>query len=142
MKICPSLVVLAAALSLSACQTPPASPAKGAGLEAPTPSDVFALSDVDTAPERLSSRAFPAYPKMLLRDSVSGVAHIQFIVLADGSVVQVRALRATHPLFAESAIAYASKLKFKPALKNGVPVAARMEIPINFNLTGDVRPRR
>jgi TonB family protein len=131
MKICYSPSVIAALL-LSACQTPSSSIAEGA-IESKAPAHIFELSEVNEEPTPIS-RPAPVFPKPLMRAGVSGVAQIQFVVLADGRVYQAKAVSATHPLFAESAVTAVSKSRFKPAIKDASPVAVRMAVPITFRL--------
>ena len=59
---------------------------------------------------------------------------VEFVVTAEGRVVNVIAVDTTHHGFNDSAIKAVGKWKFKPGVKNGRKVNTRMAVPINFNI--------
>lgn len=77
----------------------------------------------------------PHYPQPLRESSVTGQALISFIVKEDGSVANVSALSATHPLFAQEAIRSVKKWIFLPGCKDGKTVNIHMNVPIIFSIT-------
>jgi TonB family protein len=64
--------------------------------------------------------------------NISGKATIDFFVETDGSVKVAKAIQFTDPQFEEAATECIRQWKFKPALKNGVPVRAELQVPIIF----------
>src|SRR5579863_1673943 len=74
----------------------------------------------------------PAYPLELMKQNVSGTVILYAVILADGTVGRVRVLRSVDERidrFASDAIA---KWQFKPATKNGDPVAVEATFWIPF----------
>jgi TonB family protein len=90
--------------------------ADAAGLSAPT-----ATRKVD-----------PAYPLQLMRENVEGTVIVYAVIHADGSVGAVRVLRGIDDRidpFARQAI---SKWRFRPATRDGAPVAVEATFQIPF----------
>jgi TonB family protein len=67
-----------------------------------------------------------------LPDSVNKNLQVRlsFVVSPDGSVAQVRLLKPSRPDFDAFAIKLVGGFKFEPALKDGKPVAVRLEIDV------------
>jgi TonB family protein len=114
----------------------PAAASPGVSFEIPTtpvPADTHDISQLDVMPvARFQAR--PQYPFALRRANIEGEAVTEFIVDTQGNVQRAYALRATHPEFADAAVAAVSKWKFKPGMKNGRTVNTRMQVPIVFTL--------
>jgi periplasmic protein TonB len=119
-------------------EEPPAPAASAPGVtfevpKAPLPPDTFDVSQLDVVPvPRFQAR--PQYPFALRRDGIPGEAVTDFIVDTDGNVQRAYAIRATHPAFADAAVAAVMKWKFKPGRKNGREVNTHMQVPIVFTL--------
>ena len=81
-------------------------------------------------PPRLRSDVGVKYPEQALRDHVEGVVAVDLVleVGTDGRVTEVAVSTTRGHGFDEAAIAAAQQLVFEPALRDGRPVAAR----INF----------
>ncbi|HVU34814.1 MAG TPA: energy transducer TonB [Opitutaceae bacterium] len=79
-------------------------------------------------------RTPPKYPAALRKAGVTGEATVDFIVMPDGTVAQPTVFAATDPRFGEAAVACVKRWKFKPAERDGHPVATRMQVPIMFTL--------
>jgi TonB family protein len=69
------------------------------------------------------SKPPPSYTKEARRNSVQGFVKLRVLLAADGKISRVRVLRGLPAGLTESAIKSACKIKFKPALKDGRPVA-------------------
>jgi TonB family protein len=76
----------------------------------------------------------PKFTEEALRNRVEGAVIAQLQVGADGHVKKVKIVNGLPDGLDEMAIEAAYKLKFKPATKNGKPVAHWMTIPIKFEL--------
>lgn len=64
---------------------------------------------------------------------------VDFIVTPAGDVIRANAISATDQRFVEMALQAVRQWKFKPGLKNGVPVNTRMQAPIVFERKTKVR---
>ncbi len=93
-------------------QAPPKAPAKQPQLT--------------KAPE-LIDYVSPEYPPELFAEGVEGDVVLLIDIGVDGKVVNATVSRASHPAFAEPALAAASKLTFTPAEIDGKPGPIRIE---------------
>jgi TonB family protein len=75
----------------------------------------------------------PSYPRSAFENSQTGQVMLRVDVDAQGKVSDVRVLSATNPgVFDEVSIAAARQWTYRPALKDGKPVAAAVRIPVTF----------
>ncbi len=79
-------------------------------------------------------QARPAYPFEMRRAGIAGEVVVGFIITTDGDVEGAHAVRSSRKEFEKSAVECVQKWKFKPATKNGKPVAVEMMVPIVFSL--------
>lgn len=98
--------------------------------------EIFKLSDLDKQPTAVFQPA-PPYPFELKRSGVEGSVNVEFIVDAQGEVVQARAVSSTHPGFEEAAVVGVLRWKFRPGMKAGRRVNTRMFVPIRFTITDE-----
>lgn len=112
----PSLRILFAAGLVAAAVVVRAEPPAREFDEAPVP--------VKTVP--------PEYPDKLKRDGVSGVVSLMVTVTEDGKVTEASVAKSTHRDFEEPAIAAVKQWRFKPAKKDGKPVALTIRLPLQF----------
>ena len=102
--------------------------------ETPTPTyNPSPAQTVDTKPVRLSSPR-PQYTEEARANSIQGTVLLRVQVDVDGSVRAVRVVRGLPYGLSEQAIAVARQTKFKPAMKDGKPVAYWVGLEISFNL--------
>jgi len=92
-----------------------------------------AAATVDTKPVRLSAPA-ARYTEEARAHGTQGMVILRVLVDEDGSVKAVRVVRGLPDGLTESAIAAARQTKFKPAMKDGKPVAYWIGLEINFNI--------
>jgi TonB family protein len=80
------------------------------------------------------SEAKPEYTAAARAAKVQGVVELEIVVLPDGSVGDVRVTKSLDRSYGldEAAIAAAKKWRFKPGLRNGVPVATRVGLILEF----------
>jgi TonB family protein len=88
---------------------------------------------VVSRPVRLSSPR-PQYTEEARANSVSGTVMLRVQVDVDGNVSAVRVVSGLPYGLTEKAIDVARGTKFKPAMKEGKPVAVWIGLEINFNL--------
>ncbi|MET0395986.1 MAG: M56 family metallopeptidase [Longimicrobiaceae bacterium] len=77
-----------------------------------------------------------SYPPELRAARVTGMAQVAMVVTATGAVAEARAVEATHPAFADAAVAVMSQARFEPAKRGGRAVAVRLRVPVAFTLDG------
>jgi protein TonB len=114
-------------------------PANGLMLDpsATDSADVFAKTD---APPRLAPGFRPPpYPRTMLRAGLGGRVVMQFIINADGKVREgsLRLLTSPHQDFTAAVQQMLARTKYVPAVKGGVPVAARVAQGVSFVLAED-----
>lgn len=77
----------------------------------------------------------PVYPEALGAQGEVGAAIVEIVVGTDGRVTTVSVLRSTHQEFADAATAALQQWEFTPGLKDGVAVATRWRLAMNFATT-------
>lgn len=90
------------------------------------------VDGVNNAPLRPFVVPAPEYPKGLVQRRVKGTALVRFKVSRTGAVVNPEIVSASMQEFGDSALAAVRLWRFLPAVKNGVTVEARAELPVNF----------
>jgi TonB family protein len=75
-----------------------------------------------------------AYPPLLRDAGVTGTAWLAVSIAATGEVVDARALSATHDSFGAAAERALRGARFRPAEREGRPVAVEVTIPVLFTL--------
>jgi TonB family protein len=92
--------------------------------------------DIPPKPDNIVSAV---YPFELLRDHVSGTAEVRFLVSPGGVAEQAVVVKATRPEFGQALLAMLDKWKFQPAMKDGKPTRAILDISQEFaDFGGDV----
>ncbi|HEL3172345.1 TPA: TonB family protein [Stenotrophomonas maltophilia] len=75
----------------------------------------------------------PSYPKSAVEQRQVGVVNLRVEVDAQGRPADVQVLSATNPgVFDAVSVAAARSWTYRPAMKNGKPVAGAVKIPITF----------
>ncbi|MEO7478230.1 MAG: energy transducer TonB [Lysobacteraceae bacterium] len=80
----------------------------------------------------------PLYPRMAVRDGITGTVELELLVGVDGHVLEARVTHSSGNRMLDNA-ARDQVLRswlFKPAIRNGVAVQARGILPIAFTLDG------
>ena len=77
----------------------------------------------------------PFYPLEMKVRGISGVVHLTCLVTESGEVRDPVLVSASDEAFVQPALAAVKKWSFKPARRDGVPVAMRVNLPIRFTLT-------
>jgi TonB family protein len=76
----------------------------------------------------------PGYTKAARNNNTQGSIRVRALVGADGTVKQVRVVSGLPDGLNEEATLAVKKMRFKPAIKNGQPVAYWIPLEIEFNL--------
>lgn len=80
-------------------------------------------------------RVEPVYPALLRQMGKSGVARIECVISPGGQLTNIRVIHATHPLFAEAALAAVQQWKFLPGRLDGRAVSTRFDFTVNFSVS-------
>jgi TonB family protein len=81
----------------------------------------------------------PTYPQAALGAKIEGSVELEIVVLEDGTVGDVRVTKSLDRDdygFAKAAIEAAKQWKFKPGLRDGVPVRTRVGLVLAFKVGG------
>lgn len=98
--------------------------------------NIFNLADLDRIPEPLVQPA-PVFPPALKREVSEARVVVEFIVDAQGRVVDPMVVDTTHNGFDGAAVSGVARWKFRPGVKAGRNVSTRMMVPIIFKLRDD-----
>jgi len=80
----------------------------------------------------------PRYPKEAIEAAQSGRLVLEVDIDAEGRPTDVSVASSTNPgVFDATAIAAVKGWKFNPAVKDGKPVASRVQVPVCFSLTDE-----
>jgi protein TonB len=109
--------------------------------------NAFTLQDVDTAAVRDPSSAVPAYPPLLEKQGIEGVAVVRFVVDSTGlaDLATFRVVETNHSLFAAAVREALPRMKFHPATVGPRRVRQMVELPFGFKIVrrgGADAPRR
>ena len=129
MKLRPASIVAAVALfagSASAQPAPPGNAPQPPG-EAPQPQPSNAVT-----PPQVLEHVDATYPQSHLGDAIETTVVLKITVEKDGSVSDASVIQAGGDDFDEAALAAVKRWRFSPALKEGRPVRARIQVPFHF----------
>jgi len=93
-----------------------------------------ALPENASPPEPLRTNVVPVYPEDARTSGRTGVVVLKVVVLPDGSVGDVRAMRGEEP-FVSAAIAAVKRWKYEPARVDGQPITVYRIVQIPFKLS-------
>jgi periplasmic protein TonB len=130
-----ALVVLTGCASQSSVAAPPQSPGDGPGAAAAPPARRPELGEyvpVDQQAEPLVQLE-PMYPDEAKRAGIEGTILVQALVIEDGGVAECRAVPSI-PALEDAAVDCVRQWRFKPAMKDGKPVAVWVTVPVRFML--------
>jgi outer membrane biosynthesis protein TonB len=96
-------------------------------------------ADASAEPPILISLADAEYPKELAEKYVTGEVQLKFIIGVDSRASQIEVVNRARPEFFESAKHALEKARFKPALKDGKPVAVAGSVTFLFSFRSDLR---
>lgn len=79
-------------------------------------------------------RVQPEYPELLTKMGLRGTAIVECVVGEDGVITSATVVKATHPLFGESARNAVMQWKFLPGRLNGQTVATIFQLTVTFEV--------
>lgn len=77
----------------------------------------------------------PHYTPAALTARVQGFVKLECVVRADGTVGDIRVVEPLHPDLDAASVRALTEWRFKPGMKDGKPVAVRVEIDMSFRLS-------
>ena len=92
------------------------------------------FADEKTEPPVPVRTVAPDVPRNFARGGTAGLVTVGFIVDEKGNVQDPKVVKSSHPELEEFALIALKKWRFKPAKKDGVPVALHVVIPIKFEV--------
>ncbi|HEX8241843.1 MAG TPA: energy transducer TonB [Longimicrobium sp.] len=99
----------------------------------------FEAPDADTPPNlvnglEVARSIAETYPRRLRDEGIGGIALLRMQVGADGGIdpASLRVLWATRPEFGRAALRVARRVRFRPGLLGGRPVAVTATIPVTY----------
>jgi TonB family protein len=77
-----------------------------------------------------------AYPRIAVRNQQEGTVVVRLLVLTNGEVGDANLVRSSgYPQLDAAALVGAGNWRYLPALRNGKPVSAEVDVAIRFRLT-------
>jgi periplasmic protein TonB len=76
----------------------------------------------------------PTFPDEMRRQGTAGLVTVSVLIDEKGNVQEPKVVKTSHEAFAQPAMDALAKWKFKPAKKEGAPVAIRVNIPVQFSI--------
>jgi protein TonB len=98
---------------------------------APPPA-IHRVGGVIRPPEKIQ-HVNPVYPVLARSTRTEGLVILEAIIAPDGTIRDLRTLRA-HPLLEAAAVDAVRQWRYRPTLLNGVPVAVVMTVTVTFQL--------
>jgi protein TonB len=132
----PVILLLAMTCAVLGCSSEePQQAADTATGDAPAVDAVDVNEAFDTAPEAITM-VEPEYPDEARREGVSGKTAVEVEVSATGTVDAARVLESSgDERLDKAAVEAVRKWTFRPALKDGEAVPAKVVVPVQFALS-------
>ena len=84
---------------------------------------------------QIIERSQPDYPVEAVRANEEGEVRLQIALDTQGNIADVRIVQSSHSrALDKAAVDAARKWKFRPAMHDGQPAAATIEVPVQFHL--------
>jgi TonB family protein len=123
------LLVFTALLVLSAAAW--CSAQSSAQSKAQATMQAVAITD-DITPPRLSEVASPDYTAEAKKKKIEGAVTLMIVIDKKGDVVDAKVVKGLGYGLDENAIIAVKEWKYKPAEKDGAPIAVKMEVTVDF----------
>jgi TonB family protein len=76
----------------------------------------------------------PRYTEEARQNKIQGTVVLSVVFSADGRITNIRVVRSLPDGLTENAIGAARRIRFNPAVRNGVPVSVRTNLEFSFNM--------
>jgi TonB family protein len=90
----------------------------------------------DITPPQLTDVASPEYTPEAKKKKIEGQVTLAIVIDKNGDVVDAKVVKGLGYGLDENAIAAVKVWKYKPAEKNGEPIAVKMEVTLDFYMRG------
>ncbi len=90
------------------------------------------LQAADTEPPVPMRTVMPEYPAAMRASGTSGIVMLSCAIDEKGLVTEAKVTKTTNAAFNEAAVAAVEKWRFRPAQKDGKPVAVLITLPVKF----------
>jgi protein TonB len=97
--------------------------------------DTASIKDAYTSAIRRQIKLHLYYPKMAKRMRMQGVIKVSFLVLADGSITDIKVISGTKAILRKAAKKTIKSLRLKP-LPSVLGDRMRVSVPVGFNIKG------
>ena len=87
----------------------------------------------DITPPRVVKQTRPKYPQDAFDQKIEGEVVIEVMIDTKGRVTNTRVIKSV-PGLDKAAVDSLKKWRFRPALKNGIPIAFRAHLPVSFKI--------
>ncbi|HST58650.1 MAG TPA: M56 family metallopeptidase [Longimicrobium sp.] len=84
-------------------------------------------------PEQVARALQAAYPPRLRAAGIAATVQVRLRVGTTGEVLRVTAESASHPEAGPAAVRALTRMRFRPARKNGEPIAVEIVLPVKFD---------
>lgn len=98
------------------------------------------IGEVDKQPDPINPAVWPVYPKEAKEQGIEGTVYIKLLVNEKGVVEKAVIEQSDAEIFNKVSIDAAMKWKFKPAMKQGLPVSTWVMLPFRFKLSDYFTP--
>ncbi|MEL6133538.1 MAG: M56 family metallopeptidase [Bacteroidota bacterium] len=118
-------------------QTAPSGPAQEVATVYETIPESKQILDVDVQPEPLNYREIQqaiGYPQSARDKNIQGTVVFRILIDEEGQYVKHQIVKSISPIFDEAIEAQITRMRFKPAMKDGQPVQFWVSIPFAFKL--------
>ena len=102
----------------------------------PVEGDEGAAANKAPKPSLSGPQTMPKFPENLVAKGENGGAILELLIGSFGNVQSVKVLNASHPEYADAAVAAVKTWTFHPAQKEGVNVDSRWRIALGFSADG------
>lgn len=103
-------------------------------------SNLKEIGEVDRQPDPIGPAVWPIYPKEAKERGIEGTVYVKLLVNDKGVVEKAVVEQSDAEIFNKVSIDAAMKWKFKPALKQGLPVSTWIMLPFKFKLSDSSTP--
>jgi len=83
----------------------------------------------------------PIYPLALKQKGISGRVVIEATVDVDGKISKAKVIESSDAVFSQAALKAIRQWAFRPATKNGQPIATKVQVPFAFKTIKPVPPK-
>jgi TonB family protein len=96
------------------------------------PETVYSTRDAGVTPPAVLSKTEPVFTPQAREKKISGTVVLSVVISSAGQISEAKVLRSLEESLDENAIAAVKTWSFRPATKDGHPVACKATVEVNF----------